>query len=82
MASRLYREGKGWVENGVECDSILVEIDQLEAMLSAGWSVDVPGAKSEEFEKTDEEIRQAAKEAGIDGWDTKRISTLRKLLEA
>lgn len=96
MASRLYREGKGYVEDGVECESILVEFEYLESQLSAGWSVTPPGVANPHDSKAaepnavdpdeavdpNEGVREAAKAAGIEGWDTKRISTLRKLLEA
>lgn len=90
MASRLYREGKGYVEDGVECESILVEFEYLESQLSAGWSVTPPGVANPHDSKAaeskavdpDEGVREAAKAAGIEGWDTKRIGTLRKLLEA
>lgn len=88
MASILYREGKGHIENGVECEMILVEYDQYESMLSAGWDTEPPGAKpaTAPAEMADDQdpdaIRAAAKAAGIEGWDTKRIATLRKLLES
>lgn len=106
MASILYREQDG------EIQEIYVEIDQLEAHLSSGWSAEVPGTDSGEEEveeqveqvvdeenhesETDteteteepipemsaDEVRALAKESGIDGWDTKRIATLRKALES
>lgn len=38
--------------------------------------------EEEPGDRTPEEVRQAAKDAGIDGWDTKRIATLVKMLEA
>lgn len=87
MASILYREGKGHFVGDVECELIYVEYDQYEAMLSAGWSPDLPGAKSEPAVDTKElsdadAVREAARRAGIDGWDTKRIATLRGLLGA
>lgn len=79
MASILYREHEGRVEE------LYVEYDQFEAMLSAGWRAEKPGEKKAEPKKElsdDENVRAAAMEAGIEGWDTKRIATLRKLLEA
>ena len=82
MASILYREGKGHMVDGVECEVAYVEIDQLEAHLSSGWSATPPGAATEEKPSADDEVRQAAKAAGIDGWDTKRIATLRKALDS
>jgi hypothetical protein len=78
MASYLYRVGDTHTVDGVKCEMILVEFDQLEPHLSAGWSADLPSA-----ELSDDEVREAAKAAGIDGWDVKRLKTLRaELLEA
>ena len=86
MASILYRPGKGHIIDGVECDMVVVEFDQYEAHLSAGWSADLPGTQSLDADGDGvveaDEVRQAAKEAGIEGWDTKRIKTLRAALEA
>lgn len=153
MACKLYREGFGTIEHGIECESVTVEPHYLDSMLNDGWSVNPPGyvapdpvldepedgkeeitfgpdlhermdAMQEENELMDklivelesenstlkfevdrlteellaaayvpnsddpaeeipaEEIRDAAKAAGIEGWDTKRISTLKKALEA
>ena len=46
MASVLYREGKGHVEQGVECEMIRVEQDQFDAMINAGWSPTPPGVEA------------------------------------
>lgn len=46
MASVLYREGKGHVEQGVECEMIRVEPDQYDAMINAGWSPTPPGVEA------------------------------------
>lgn len=88
MACVLYREGKGTTEHGIECESTTCEIEHLEGLLCAGWSVNPPGynpQKADDDAETEADInpvRLAAKEAGIEGWDTKRIGTLEKLLEA
>lgn len=88
MGCILYREGKGTVEHGIECESTTCEIEHMEGLLNAGWSVNPPGyspvvaAKEEDEAETTNPVRLAAKEAGIEGWDTKRIGTLEKLLEA
>lgn len=78
MASILYREVDGKLEE------LYVEYDQYESSISAGWSPEKPGEKKAEPKKgpSDDDIRAAAKEAGIDGWETKRIATLRKALES
>lgn len=89
MACVLYREGVGHVEHGIECEMTTCEAEHLEGLLASGWLVNPPGyktasaASTEEparVELTDQEVREAAKEAGIDGWETKRINTLRKAL--
>lgn len=80
----IYREGKGTVEFGIECESTTCEIEHLGGLLNAGWSLDPPGHKAQAQEEAPDEainpVRQAAKDAGIEGWDTKRIATLEKLL--
>lgn len=161
MACKLYREGKGTVEHGIECESTTVELQYLDSMLNDGWSTNPPGYEppapvavedqdgkgthsdpvaedtvdlqpevdrltdevdqlnnllelqgkiednltatikhlkavlaengieyAEDAEEEEEDtsdlnpVRLAAKEAGIEGWDTKRIKTLQKALEA
>lgn len=86
MASILYRAGTGTIVDGIECESVRVEHDQYQSHLSAGWSADVPGAKPLDADGDGivdaDEVRQAAKDAGIEGWDTKRIKTLLAALEA
>ncbi len=72
MASILFRHGA----NGVE--SVTVEYDQFEAHLSYGWAADLDEKPAE---MSDDDVREAAKEAGIEGWDTKRVKTLRAALE-
>ncbi|MBV4553064.1 hypothetical protein HU742_018115 [Pseudomonas sp. SWRI102] len=159
MACILYREGRGTVEHGIECESTVCDVHSLDSMLASGWQLNPPGyeppepvamEESEvdsgsaeglgnslqpevdrltgeveqlsglleiqgEIEKNlnatiehlksmltehgidyaaepDQEaeedtsnlnpVRLAAKEAGIEGWDTKRIATLEKALES
>lgn len=160
MACILYREGRGTVEHGIECESTTCEIEHLEGLLASGWSHNPPGYEppepavvedqnldntadgsgpgnplqsevdrltdeveqlgnlleiqgdieqnltatiehlksllaehgieyaAEPGQETEEDtsnlnpVRLKAKEAGIEGWDTKRIATLEKALEA
>lgn len=89
MTCLIYREGKGTIEFGIECESTTCDVEHLDGLLAAGWLRDPPGYKAPEVVKEEEPseesihpIRLAAKEAGVDGWDTKRITTLEKLLEA
>lgn len=92
MTCILYRKGKGTQEFGIECESTTCEVEYLDSLLADGWSVNPPGYVPPEVvvEESDEEepeaplnpVREAAKAAGIEGWDTKRIGTLQKALEA
>ena len=65
-------------------DHLEAEVARLSQELDA---LRAGGDDEEEEEETDVNddpaaIRQAAKDAGIEGWDTKRIATLKKALEA
>lgn len=86
MTCILYREGKGTIEFGIECESTTCEVEHLEGLISAGWSANPPGYAPSIVEQDAEApahpVRAAAKEAGLEGWDTKRIATLQKDLEA
>lgn len=82
MSCVVYREGKGHFEHGIECEVARVDVEHLEAHLNSGWSVNPPGYVTEAADDDDglDEIRAAAKAAGIEGWDTKRIKTLKAAL--
>ena len=81
MSCVVYREGKGHFEHGIECEAARVDIDQLEAHLNSGWSVNPPGYVTEVADEDPaDDTRAAAKAAGIEGWDTKRIKTLKAAL--
>lgn len=57
--------------------------DERDAALSSAAEEQEEEEQEEEpGDRTPEEVRQAAKDAGIEGWDTKRIATLVKILEA
>lgn len=43
MTCILYREGKGTIEHGIECESTSCEPGHVEGLLNAGWSVNPPG---------------------------------------
>lgn len=81
MSCVVYREGKGHVEHGIECEAAIIDVDQLEAHLNSGWSVNPPGYVAEVADDDPaDDTRAAAKAAGIDGWETKRIKTLKAAL--
>lgn len=66
-------------------DALREEIAQLNDKLNAGTAVDAepPAPVDGDGDETNlNPVRQAAKDAGIEGWDTKRIATLEKMLEA
>ncbi|SDA11183.1 hypothetical protein SAMN03159476_00394 [Pseudomonas sp. NFPP05] len=71
-------------------DALHGEIDQLKQEASR-LSDELASLKVDEHEEEEEEegdssnldpVRIAAREAGIEGWDTKRITTLKRALEA
>ena len=83
MASTLYKTIDG------ELHTTIVETKYVAQHFSDGWSgskepkIEEPAEfHADEFsgtsdnEMTNEEIREAAKAAGIEGWDTKRFATL------
>lgn len=43
MACKVYREGKGDFEFGIECESTTCEVQELHSLLSNGWSATPPG---------------------------------------
>jgi len=70
MATWLHKDG----------EKELVDPVHVPAMLEAGWSAsedDESGSDQDDAELSNDDIREAAKAAGIDKWDTKRISTLK-----
>ena len=80
-----------WVYKGEQSE--LIEAEHLPAQLSAGWSVtrETTAEETESVSIDDlsalspqkpNDIRMKAKEAGIEGWETKRIGTLEGLLYA
>lgn len=54
MSSILYREGKGTIEHGIECESTTVDPHHVEGMLAAGWSANPPGYEPPELVVVDE----------------------------
>ena len=78
MATILFKDG----------ESARFQTERVNGALSAGWSVtDEPVAPT--FEEADtnhtgklsaDEVRSAAKEAGIEYWETARIKTLKREL--
>jgi hypothetical protein len=76
MSVWVYKDGEG----------SLIPPERLSAHLDNGYTLYKDAPTKEEADANEsgklstEEIRAAAKEAGIEGWDKKRISTLKKAL--
>lgn len=73
----------------VEADKVnKAEIEDLRQQLAAKTDANKPEEESEDEDDPEEEddvsdinpVRLKAKDAGIEGWDTKRIGTLEKML--
>lgn len=92
MDIQLYRKGDTHTVDGIQCELCNFHIDEMASALDNGWyrtpgewskaAKDEPKSESKDIPKSDPNhpVRQAAKEVDIDGWDSKRISTLEKEL--
>ena len=94
MSIQLYKAGSTHNIRGIECEMGTFKVSQLHAMLDAGWvncpkkltdSGTVAPTKAEADTNNSgklrsSEVREAAKQAGIEGFDTKRIATLKTAL--
>ena len=87
MAYQVYRKGESHNVRGVQCELKNIKPSELEEYLSNGW-VTSPNGLNDEPEQTESDnvetinpIRQAAKDAGIEGWEKKRIKTLQAELD-
>lgn len=80
----IFKEGDSYYFNGFTCDMKKVSISQVEYHLNNGWHSTWPPKIEDEPkpELTNDQVREMAKNANIDGWETKRISTLLGLLNA
>ena len=85
MSVLVYTKGDTHEVRGVKCKMSMVEPQSLNAHLSAGWVLD-PVELAEDSEKSqpknadNKQIRAQAKDKGIDGWDKKRVNTLKEEL--
>jgi hypothetical protein len=88
----LYKLGTSIKFQGVTLDCIKIEDHKESEYRANGWGSPwdiLEESKSPTFKEVDtnksgalsvDEVREAAKEAGVEGWDTKRIKTLKKEL--
>ena len=79
MASTLYRM------NGDTLERVTVSTEAVPRHFQAGWSgdkpEDLPAKTVDPDQLSNLAVREAAKEANIEGYDTKRINTLKSELE-
>ncbi len=93
MGIMLYKGGDETIVRGVKCIAKRFNARDLQNRLDEGWFVDPSDlykvATILSFEEADtndtgllsnKEVRQAAKTAGLDDWQTARIATLKEEL--
>lgn len=86
MAIKLYRKGTTHNVDGIECEVRLFARNPLSFVGIDGWCAkpeDINGVVSDldDWEGyTSEQIREKAKDSGIEGWENKRINTLKEVL--
>lgn len=79
----LFKKGNTHLFKGEPCEIVKVSARQVDDYKAQGWfgSLDEANADANESGKlSNEEIRQAAKEAGLDNWETGRIKGLKEAL--
>lgn len=82
MSIVLYRKGNTHTEFGIECEVHILDTKRLRAALHAGFVTHpkelIEETNSGEDDKlSSQQVRDSAKEAGIEDWDKKRIGTLK-----
>lgn len=87
MSVVFYKEGNQKEINGFMCDTLMVDPDLFDGEnMPCGWflSPEKAHGKTEEKKvlKGNAKVRNDAKEAGIEDWETARIATLKDKLEA
>jgi hypothetical protein len=85
MATKLYRKGTTHCVNGIECEVRLFTCSNpLSFVGLGGWCRSIHDVNKNDTDEwggyTSEQIRELAEDAGIEGWDTKRINTLKEVL--
>lgn len=83
MAISVYKEGDTHTVNGVKCTIVqCLDVAEMHHHLENGCVLDEQDLYPEQEDFGDlNPVRLAAKEKGIEGWDTKRIKTLQALLD-
>lgn len=85
MATKLYRAGKSHCVNGIECEVRLFPHNGLSFIGLHGWcsspeDINKVDKTDEWADYTPDQIRELAKDQDIEGWDSKRITTLKEVL--
>lgn len=79
----LFTHGNSIIDKGVECDFVVVSAQEVDEYLSKGYfktPEEVAADLNDSGKLSNEEIRQAARDAGIDNWEKARINTLKEAL--
>lgn len=90
MAIKLFRKGTTHIERGIECEIRLFDVKYGSSFVGLdGWCLSPEDieAKKEEVTEVDDltdldppAIRELAKARKIEGWESKRINTLKEVL--
>ena len=82
MAIQLYKAGDTHEVRGVKCEVGNFDIGELDTQLKNGWVANEQDLIEESTAEEVNPVRQAAKEKGIEGWETKRLNTLQAAIDA
>ena len=81
MSTAMYRAGETHNVRGTVCEMKVFEIPEIESATAEGWVMSPEEVKDDLFEGLEnKEIRQLAKDAGNEDWDSARIETLKSEL--
>lgn len=79
----VYTKGNSKTVKGIECDLAVVSFKEIKEYLAKGYFMspeEVYADKNDSGKLSNEEIRMAAKEAGLDNWKKGHIKTLKEAL--
>jgi hypothetical protein len=76
-----YREGKGTIADGIECEAQVFNEADEDALKLEGWKRSPHELEAvEEVDEALEALREATKERGIKGWHRMGVDKLREVL--
>jgi len=79
----LFRHGDAVEIKGVKCDFLIVESKAVDSYLNKGYVkniLELKADKNKSGKLSNSEIRQAAKDFGLDNWEKGRIKSLKEAL--